>query len=79
MWDRVSEARKKKAREFGHGDQEIARSDIPTAGGSVGHSGVRVEYRWHETSGSHREKSRSIGVRIHESRSAESKVRVDAW
>jgi hypothetical protein len=30
-----------------------------------------VEYRWHEASGSRREKSQSIGVRIRESRSAE--------
>jgi hypothetical protein len=28
------------AREFGRGDHEIARSDIPTAGGSGGHSRV---------------------------------------
>jgi hypothetical protein len=46
----------------------------------VGHSGVG---EWNtggtKPSGSRREKSRSIGVRIRESRSAESEVRVDAW
>jgi hypothetical protein len=29
-----------KARDFGYGDREIARGDILTAGGSVGHSGA---------------------------------------
>jgi hypothetical protein len=33
-------ASQEKAREFGRGDREIARSDIPTAGGSGGHSRV---------------------------------------
>jgi hypothetical protein len=33
-------ASQEKAREFGRRDREIARSDIPTAGGSGGHSRV---------------------------------------
>ena len=33
-------ASQEKAREFGRGDREIARSDTPTAGGSGGHSRV---------------------------------------
>jgi hypothetical protein len=40
-----------KAREFGYGDREIVRGDTPTAGGSVGHNGARVEHRWHEALG----------------------------
>jgi hypothetical protein len=66
-------ASQEKAREFGRGDHEIARSDIPTIGGQCG---PQRDREWStggtETLGSRREKSRSIGVRIRESRSAES-------
>jgi hypothetical protein len=44
-------ASQEKTREFGYGDREVVRGDILTARDSVGHSGMRVEYRWHKTLG----------------------------
>jgi hypothetical protein len=50
-WDRVSGPRKKRFESLATGVARLREGDISTAGGSVGHSGMRVEYRWHEALG----------------------------
>jgi hypothetical protein len=44
--DRVSGPRKKRIENLGVGIVRLREGDIPTAGGSVGHSRTQVEHRW---------------------------------
>jgi hypothetical protein len=48
VWDQVLGPRKKRFKSLATGVMRLREGDISTAGGSVGHSGMRVEYRWHE-------------------------------